>query len=114
MTTTEATQAPTIAQLNDRFRQGDHTLGHVYTTQLVKGLSSEEQQELFRLVRTFNDFNEDNDLWQEHDYGRIEFQGEQYLWKIDYFDNNLEYSSDAPGDPKVTTRFLTLMHSSEY
>ncbi|MGR3279946.1 DUF3768 domain-containing protein, partial [Acaryochloris marina NIES-2412] len=31
MTTTEATQAPTIAQLNDRFRQGDHTLGQVYT-----------------------------------------------------------------------------------
>ncbi|MGR3280076.1 DUF3768 domain-containing protein [Acaryochloris marina NIES-2412] len=114
MTTTEATQAPTIAQLNDRFRQGDHTLGQVYTTQLVKGLSSLEQQELFRLVRVFNDFNEDNDPWQEHDYGRIEFQGEQYLWKIDYFDKKLKYGSEDASNPKITTRVLTLMHSSEY
>ncbi|UJB72751.1 DUF3768 domain-containing protein (plasmid) [Acaryochloris sp. 'Moss Beach'] len=114
MTTTEATQTPTIAQLNDRFRQGDHTLGQVYTTQLVKSLSSEEQQELFRLVRVFDEFTEDNDPWQEHDYGRIEFKGEQYLWKIDYFDKKLEYGSNDPGNPKVTTRVLTLMHSSEY
>ncbi|UJB72522.1 DUF3768 domain-containing protein (plasmid) [Acaryochloris sp. 'Moss Beach'] len=103
-----------MAQLNDRFRQGDHTLGEIYTTQLVKGLSSEEQQELFRLVRVFDEFTEDNDPYGEHDYGRIEFKGEQYLWKIDYYDKSLEYGSDAPGNPKVTTRVLTLMHSSEY
>ncbi|MGR3280507.1 DUF3768 domain-containing protein, partial [Acaryochloris marina NIES-2412] len=73
-----------------------------------------EQQELFRLVRVFDDFTEDNDPWQEHDYGRIEFHGEQYLFKIDYFDKNLEYGSEEPGNTAVTTRVLTLMHSSEY
>ncbi|KAI9129396.1 DUF3768 domain-containing protein [Acaryochloris sp. CCMEE 5410] len=114
MTTTEATQAPTIAQLNDRFRQGDHTLGQVFTTQLVQGLSSEEQQELFRLVRTFDDFNEDNDPWKEHDYGRVEFQDEQYLWKIDYYDKSLKYGSEDPRNTAFTTRVLTIMHSSEY
>ncbi|BDM83512.1 DUF3768 domain-containing protein [Acaryochloris marina] len=114
MTTTEATQAPTIAQLNDRFRQGDHTLGQVFTTQLVQGLSSREQQELFRLVRTFDEFTEDNDPWKEHDYGRIEFQDEQYLWKIDYFDRKMEYGSKDPRNTAVTTRLLTIMHSSEY
>ncbi|MGR3279601.1 DUF3768 domain-containing protein [Acaryochloris marina NIES-2412] len=114
MTTTEATQAPTIAQLNDRFRQGDFNLGQVYTTQLVKSLSSEEQQELFRLVRTFDDFISGNDPYREHDFGAILFKDEKYFWKIDYYSPDLEYGSEDPGNPKVTTRVLTLMHSSEY
>ena len=114
MTTTEATQAPTIAQLNDRFRQGDYTLGQVYTTQLVQGLSSQEQQELFRLVRTFDDFNEENDPWEEHDFGSIEFKDGKYLFKIDYYAPDLKRGSEDPSNPKVTTRVLTLMHSSEY
>ena len=114
MTTTEATQAPTIAQLNDRFRQGDHTLGQIYTTQLVKGLPSQEQQELFRLVRVFDDFTEDNDPWKEHDCAGFEFKGERYLFKIDYYAPDLEYGSEDPSNTAVTTRVLTLMHSSEY
>ncbi|KAI9129627.1 DUF3768 domain-containing protein [Acaryochloris sp. CCMEE 5410] len=114
MTTTEATQAPTIAQLNDRFRQGDHTLGQVFTTQLVQALSSVDQQELFRLVRTFDDFTPENDPYGEHDFGSVEFQDEKYFFKIDYYDKSLKYGSEAPRDPKVTTRVLTLMHSSEY
>lgn len=114
MATIEATQVPTIAQLNDRFRQGDHTLGQVDTTQLVQALSSEDQQELFRLVRVFDDFTEDNDPYGEHDFGNIEFKGEKYFWKIDCYALDLEHGSEDPIDPKVTTRVLTLMHSSEY
>ena len=114
MTTTETTQAPTIAHLNDRFRQGDHTLGQVYTTQLVQGLSSKEQQELFRLVRVFDDFTEEDDPWKEHDYGSVEFKGGKYLFKIDYYDKNLKYGSEDPRNTAVTTRVLTIMHSSEY
>lgn len=114
MTTIETTTLSPIAQLNDLFRKGDHTLGRVHTSQIVNGLSSEEQQELFRLVRTFDDFTEDNDPYGEHDYGRVELKGEQYLWKIDYYDKSLKYGSEEPGNTAVTTRVLTLMHSSEY
>ncbi|ABW32244.1 DUF3768 domain-containing protein [Acaryochloris marina] len=114
MTITEATQAPTIAQLNDRFRQGDHTLGQVYTTQLVQGLSSKEQQELFRLVRTFDEFTKDNDLWKEHDYGSVEFKGGKYFFKIDYYAPDLIHGSEDPTNTAITTRVMTIMHSSEY
>ncbi|ABW33171.1 DUF3768 domain-containing protein [Acaryochloris marina] len=114
MTITEATQATTIAQLNDRFRQGDHTLGQVYTTQLVQGLSSEEQQELFRLVRTFDDFNLSNDPRGEHNFGRIKFKGEVFNFKIDYYSPDLIHGSEDPEDLTITIRVLTLMHSSEY
>lgn len=114
MTTIETAELSPIAQLNDRFRQGDYFLGRVHTTQIVNGLSSQDQQDLFRLVRTFDDFTEDNDPWKEHDYGRIEFKDEQYLWKIDYFALDLMHGSEDPSNPAVTIRVLTLMHSSEY
>ena len=114
MTTIETTQAPTIDQLNDRFRQGDHSLGQVVTTPGVNDLSPEDQQELFRLLRTFDDFTEENDPNGEHNRARFEFKGEKYLWKIDYYALDLKHGSEAPGNTAVTTRVLTLMHSSEY
>lgn len=114
MATIQATALSPIAQLNDRFRKGDLTLGRVCATQLVQALSREEQKVLFRLVRAFDDFTPENDSYGEHDFGSVEFQGEKYFFKIDYYDKSLEYGSDDPSNPKVTTRVLTLMHSSEY
>lgn len=114
MATIEATVPSPIAQLNDRFRQGDHTLGRVYTTQIVQALSSEEQQELFRLVRVFDEFSSENDPWQEHDFGAVEFKGGKYYFKIDCYAPDLKHGSEDPSNPAVTIRVLTLMHSSEY
>lgn len=75
----QSTPQTTIAKLNDRFRQGDHSLGKICTTQAVNSLPSADQQELFRLLRTFNDFTPGNDPYGEHDFGSIEFQGETYF-----------------------------------
>lgn len=113
MATIEATQVSTIAQFNDEFRQGNHSLGRIFTTPRVDGLSSDDQQELFRLVRTFDDFNLSNDPRGEHNFGCIEFKGEVYNFKIDYYAPNLIHGSEDPGDLTKTTRVLTLMHSSE-
>ena len=114
MATIETTQAPTIAELNDRFRKGDFNLGRTVTTQCVNDLPSEDQQELFRLLRTFDDFTEGNDPYGEHDFGSIDFKDEKYFWKIDYYSPDLERGSEEPDNTAVTTRVLTLMHSSEY
>ena len=114
MATIEATQASTITELNDRFRQGDHSLGQVVTTPGVNDLSSENQQELFRLLRTFDDFTPENDPYGEHNRASFEFKGDQYCWKIDYYTPDLKHGSQDPSDPTVTTRVLTLMHVSEY
>jgi hypothetical protein len=74
----------TIAELNDRFRQ--HNLGHgqVVTTSAVNALPIEQRTALMEMVRGFSDFNEDNDPYGEHDCGSFEFEGKEYLWKIDY------------------------------
>lgn len=118
MTITEATTLSPIAQLNDRFRQGDHSvdhsLGHLRVTSGFNALLREDQKELLRLVQAFDQFTEDNDPCGEHDFGSIQLKGEKYFFKIDYYSPDLESGSNDPSDPTQTRRVMTIMHSSEY
>jgi Protein of unknown function (DUF3768) len=111
---TATATASTIAELNDRFRKGERKLGIERTTEMVEALSSEQQQELFRLVRMFDQFTEENDPHEEHDFAIIELDNENYFFKIDYYDVDMEHGSEDPSDPTVTRRVMTIMHSSEY
>ena len=36
-------------------------------------------------VRDYTDFNEDNDLYGEHDFGSLKIAGQKIFWKIDYY-----------------------------
>ena len=54
------------------------------------------------------------DPYGEHDMGRFTVGGEDYYWKIDYYDRNLEFHSPDPADPSVTIRVLTIMRVDEY
>ena len=42
--------------------------------------------DIIEKVRSFNDFNSNNDPYWEHDYGSFEHDGEKIYWKIDYYD----------------------------
>jgi Protein of unknown function (DUF3768) len=114
MTTETATIAPMIAELNDRFRKGDRSLGKHMASELVSNLSPDQQLSLTRLVRAFDGFNPENDPYNEHDFGSVEFEGDKYFFKIDYYDLSYEYGSEDPSDPAITRRVMTIMHSSEY
>ncbi|MDX2272648.1 MAG: DUF3768 domain-containing protein [Cyanobacteriota bacterium] len=100
-----------IAQLNDEFRKPQSA--YIVITPMVQSLGS-QVSDLLQLVRQFNVFNEDNDPYEEHDFGSIDYNGETYFWKIDYYDKSLKYLSPNPADPSLTKRVLTVMHSSEY
>ena len=67
-----------------------------------------------RAVRTFSTFSEDNDPWQEHDFGAVEIDGEKVFWKIDYYDLSMMYASPNPANESATVRILTIMLASEY
>ena len=97
-----------IRFLNDQFRRQG---GRVLMTSGVASLPLPQQITLMNLVRTFDDFGEDNDPYGEHDFGKIEFNGEAYFWKIDYDYQGL---SPDPTDDTITNRVLTIMNASEY
>ncbi len=103
-----------IAQLNDRFRKGDMTLGQYNFTQGVKALPPEKRQQLIQLVKDFDSFNPGNDPYKERDFGKVTLDDESYYFKIDYYDLDLTYHSSDPADPKVTRRVLFLMRTDEY
>jgi hypothetical protein len=65
-------------------------------------------------VATFSDFTPENDPLGEHDFGSFTLVGRRFFWKIDYYDKQLQYGSESPADPCVTTRVLTLMLACEY
>ena len=103
-----------IAQLNDRFRRGDRSLGTYAITPGVRSLTPEKILRLTQLVQSFNSFTIDNDAHQEHDFGAIVMDDKKFFWKISYYDPTFTYASEDPSNTTVTRRVLTVMESSEY
>ena len=102
-----------IQTLNDNFRKS--LLGG--KVMLTRGIYSKGQtviNEILNGVKTFNNFNKQNDPYNEHDYGSFEYDGEKIMWKIDYYDRNLQYYSENPADITKTVRVMTVMLAEEY
>ena len=74
----------------------------------------EVQAEIVQAVMDFNDFTETNDPYGEHDFGAIKLDGQTLFWKIDYYDPDLRFGSEDPGDPDKTRRVLTILLAEEY
>ena len=102
-----------IAALNDRFRQ-TFWGGKVMMTQGVSALPDDLQLSLFRMVAEYDDFTTDNDPYGERDFGCITIASEKFFWKISYYDARMEYGTDDPANPEITTRVLTIMRADEY
>lgn len=102
-----------IAKLNDRLRQ-TYWGGKVMTTPGINELPEDTQLAIFRAVSDFDAFTEENDPHGEHDFGKITVNGHDCFWKIDYYDNRMEFGSEDPSNPDVTTRVLTIMRTYEY
>lgn len=103
-----------IADLNDRFRKGDMSLGQYNFTQGVQALTREKQQQLIQMVRDFDSFTSGNDPYGEHDFGKVKLNSEDYCFKIEYYDPTLTYHSSDPASPNATRRVLMLMRIDEY
>src|SRR5574338_295193 len=104
MQTENATE---VAKLNDQFRKSG--IG-IVVTQGVQVL--ENLHLLLDEIRRFSEFNEGNDPYGEHDFGTVHWYGEKVFWKIDYYDQSMQYGSD-PLDSECR-RVLTIMLASEY
>jgi hypothetical protein len=48
------------------------------------------------------------------DFGSFEIDYQKFIFKHAYYDKSMQYGSEDPGDPKKTTRVLTIMIADEY
>lgn len=127
MSGTVLTRAERIARLNDVARRAMGIAGVVVATEGIRALSEADQSRLRELVETFDAFTPDNDPYGERDFGAI-YMGVSgvwstsrpadvavtVFWKIDAYDRALRFGSEAPSDPAMTQRVLTIMLASEY
>ena len=102
-----------IARLNDKLRK-DGKGGSIVVTSGVSALPHYDSRELFKALAAYDRFDIYNDPHGERDFGDIEVFGTDLLWKIDYYDQRLEFGSPDPADPEVTVRVLTVMLESDY
>ena len=102
-----------IAALNDQLRR-DHSYGKVVITRGIQALGHQAILDVLAAVAAFSDFTPDNDPYAEHDCAVMNVGDHRIIWKIDYYDTDLNFASDAPANPAVTIRVLTIMLADEY
>ena len=99
--------------LNDQLRIHRHG-GTIAFTPGIAHLASETIQKIEVALTSFDEFDEANDPYGEHDFGGFDVDGQEILFKIDYYSLDLKSGSPDPSDPAVTCRVLTLMLAQEY
>ena len=99
--------------LNDAFRQS-FIGGQIMMTAGIVALGRERQLAILEAVKAFNQFDEGNDPYGEHDFGAFEQGGDKLFFKIDYYDPDLQHGSEDPANASVTRRVLTIMLAEEW
>ena len=107
------TNADRIRELNYAFRQ-TLLVGRVVMTAGIAAIVAEVRAVIVRRVQFFNAFDENNDPYDEHDFGSFDEHGHKVYWKIDCYDSTMTYGSEDAADPSQTTRVLTIMLAEEY
>lgn len=106
-------QTATIRALNDHLRR-TFSGGRVVMTRGVQALSDTTIARVLTAISQFDEFNDDNDPYHTHEFGAVDVDGERVFFKLDAYDENMEYGSPNPADPRVTQRVLTILLASEY
>lgn len=113
LTDTPSQNVARIRELNDLLR-ATFIGGKVVMTAAVAALDNATRANVLNTARTFNSFTRHNDPYGEHECFFFQVDGERYFAKIDYYDRSMEYGSDDPADPNVTTRVLTIGDAASY
>jgi hypothetical protein len=102
-----------IRSLNDALRRCGRG-GRIMMTAGIEALGSEKRARVLSAIAAFDNFNEDNDPYGEHDCATLRVADIRVLFKIDYYDRELRFHSSDPSDPTVTQRVLTVLLAEEY
>lgn len=102
-----------IALQNDNFRK-HLSQGIFVLTQGIRCNTKEDLEAIITKVRTFDTFDENNDTYEERDFGAFDFKGKKIFWKIDNYDREFLYLSPDVSNPRLTNKVLTIMYADEY
>jgi hypothetical protein len=102
-----------IRAINDQCRTT--VLGCVVVvTAAFDALPAELKARVLCTVRTFQDFDDGNDLYHEHDFAAFTVDGQAFMFRFDYYAPDMRHGSDDPSDVAKTRRVLTIMLASDY
>lgn len=111
----ETAKRDRVRALNDEFRTNIVSkLGRTVLTAGVTSLPDDVRTAAIRKTATFDAFSPENDPHGEHDFGSFELAGQCFFFKIEYYDESMEYRSENPAEPTKTKRVLTIMLAEEY
>jgi hypothetical protein len=113
MTDSSPEKTGRIRELNDQLRR-TAIGGRIVVTPGIHALGTAGVCQMLVAVARFDNFTEDNDPWGEHDCAILTVNGRRVLFKIDYYDLDLQYHSPDASDPAVTQRVMTVMLAEEY
>lgn len=102
-----------IRALNDKLRR-QHTGGRILVSAGIIDLGVAMSSAVIIAVRHYDNFDETNDPYGEHDFGALTVSGRRVFWKIDYYDQSLTAHAADPADANTCVRVLTLMLAEEY
>jgi hypothetical protein len=113
MSDTSPEKIARIRELNDAVRC-KAIGGRVVITRGIQALGTAVVCQVLASVAAFDNFTEDNDPWGEHDCALLTVDDRRVLFKIDYYDLELQCHSPDASDPAVTQRVMTVMLAEEY
>ena len=102
-----------IRLLNDILRK-TFVGGQVMLTTGIRAKSAEDQAEILQKICSFNEFTKANDPYGEHNFGIFTHNGENIMFKIDYYNKTYDRMSDDPSNPDITNRVMTIMCADVY
>lgn len=106
-------QIERVRLLNDQLRRTGAG-GQVLITRGVQALGPDRLAAVVQAVRVFDDFNANNDPYGEHDFAVLRVEGVEVIFKVDYYDLDMDSMSPDPSDPAVTRRVMTILLPAEY
>ena len=107
-----------IARLNDRARLGlDHTARIVFTRNCLATFCDLDAIEVVvvqaQLLAAFRNCSFSADS-PERDFAEVLLRDRRVWFKVDYFDEAMEYGSSDPADTSITTRVVTILLPEDY
>src|SRR3546814_7103003 len=128
--TNEADRVEAIRKLNAMARSNPGAACRANITIGFQSLSDADRIGALSQIIAFANFTGENDPHGEQDFGAVyrlvsgewtqhrpqddKEISETVFWKIYYYDNSLEFDSEATGDDAQTTRVMTMMRSEEH